>query len=192
MSGLFRCVHALRVLVPTSQQQTLSWGMNMRRTQQERGLEHGREKDQIFLKLIETKAPYEERRQALLDLEKRWLREAQTATERQQIRRGTAEDLVNLSYSFNRPWVEFGKWLRRVQRLGFSNLTLRVHITCLYVQALHLFPRHAHEAWSLLEDTGRRVRRLRRENPLRQEHLEALSHAMKVARVPRPDVSPHL
>jgi hypothetical protein len=158
----------------------------MRRTQRERGLEHGREKDQVFLKLIEAKAPYEERRRALLELEKRWLREAATEAEREQLRRGIAEDLVTLAYSFNKPWVEFGKWLRRVQRLGFSNLSLRVHVTCLYMQSLHLFPRQAHEAWAMLEDAERRVRRLRRENPLREEHLESLSHAKKVARVPRP------
>ncbi|MFY0562603.1 hypothetical protein ACN28E_02070 [Archangium lansingense] len=121
-----------------------------------------------------------------MELEKRWLREEKTATLRQQIRRGIAEDLVTLAYSFNKPWPEFGRWLRRVQQLGFSNLALRVHITCLYVQSLRLFPRQAHEAWDLLEDAERRVCRLRRENPLRREHLESLAHAKKVARVPRP------
>jgi hypothetical protein len=114
------------------------------------------------------------------------LREAKAEAERQQIRRGIAEDLVTLAYSFNRPWVEFGKWLRRVQRLGFSNLALRVHIACVYVQALDLFPRQAREAWEMLEDTERRVLRLRRENPLRKEHMEAIAHAKKVTRVPHP------
>jgi hypothetical protein len=160
--------------------------MTMRRTQRERGLEHGREKDQLFLKLLEAKASYGERRRALLELEKRWLREATTDAERRQIQRGMAEDLVTLAYSFNRPWAEFGRCLRRVQRLGFSNLALRVHIACLYVQSLELFPRKAREAWELLEDAERRARRLHRENPLREEHLEAIAHAKTVARVPRP------
>ena len=157
----------------------------MRHTQRERGQEHGREKDQSLLRLLEAKAPYEERQRALLKLEKRWLREARTEAERQRIRRGVAEDLVTLAYSFNRPWAEFGRWFRRVHQLGFSNLALRVHIACLYVQSLHLFPHQAREGWTLLEDTERRVRRLRRENPLREEHLEAIEHAKKVARVPR-------
>ncbi|HEX5748881.1 MAG TPA: hypothetical protein VFZ09_21755 [Archangium sp.] len=160
--------------------------MTMRRTQRERGLELGREKDQVFLKLIEAKAPYEERRRALLELEKQWLREAVTEAEREQLRRGIAEDLVTLAYSFNQPWAEFGKWLRRVQRLGFSNLALRVHITCLYVQSLHLFPRQAREAWEMLADAEKRALRLRRDRPLRQEHLEAIAHAKRVARVSRP------
>ncbi len=158
----------------------------MRRTQRGRGLELGQEKDQIVLKLIEAKAPYEERRQALLELEKRWLREAATEAEREQLRRGFAEDLVTLAYSFNRPWAEFGKWFRRVQRLGFSNLALRVHVTCLYVQALDLFPERAREAWTLLADTERRVLRLRRDSALREEHLESIAHAKKVARVMPP------
>ncbi|WP_395852063.1 hypothetical protein [Cystobacter fuscus] len=160
----------------------------MRRTQRERALEQGREKDQVFLTLIEAKAPYEERRRALLALEKQWVREAKTEAERQQIRRGISEDLVTLAYSFNRPWAEFGRCLRHVQRLGFSNLALRVHIACLYVQSLHLFPRRAREAWEMLADAERRVRRLRRDNPLREEQLESITHAMAVTRVPRPSL----
>jgi hypothetical protein len=158
----------------------------MRRTVEERGLAHGQEKDRIILGLMEAGAPYEERRQALLELEKRWLREAKSEAERRQTRRGIAEDLVTLAYSFSRPWAEFGRWLRRVQRLGFSNLALRVHISCLYIQSLELFPERAREAWDMLDDTERRALRLRRKHPLRQEYLESIDHARKVARVPRP------
>ncbi len=158
----------------------------MRRTKRERGLAHGQEKDEVLLKLIEANASYEERQRALLELEKRWVREAKTEAERQQTRRGIAEDLVTLAYSFNRPWAEFGRWLRRVQRLGFSNLALRVHLACIYVQALALFPQRARDAWNMLDDTERRVLRLHRGNPLRGEHLESINHAKKVARVPRP------
>ncbi len=160
----------------------------MRRTVEERGLAHGQEKDRIMLSLMEAGAPYEERRQALLELEKRWLREARSEAERQQTRRGIAEDLVTLAYSFNRPWAEFGRWLRRVQRLGFSNLALRVHISCIYVQSLELFPERARQAWDMLDDAEQRTLRLRREHPLRREHLESIDHAKKVARIPRPSL----
>jgi hypothetical protein len=160
--------------------------MNVKRTREERGLAKGQEKDQVFLRLIEAGAPYEERRRALLELEKRWLREARTEAERQRLRRGIAEDLVTLAYSFNRPWEEFGQGLRRVERLGFSNLALRVHIACLYVQALHLFPHRAREAWDMLEDAERRVLRVRKEHFLREESLNAIAHAKKAARVGRP------
>lgn len=158
----------------------------MRRTRKERGLARGQEKDQLLVKLLKADAPYEEIKRALLELEKRWLREAKTEVERQLTRRGIAEDLVSQAYAFDMPWEEFGQWLRRVQRLGFSNLALRVHIACLYVQSLHLFPRRAREAWDMLEDAERRVLRIRKEHFLRKESLNAIAHAKKVATVSRP------
>jgi hypothetical protein len=138
------------------------------------------------VKLLKADAPYEEIKRALLELEKRWLREAKTEVERQQTRRSIAEDLVSQAYSFDMAWEEFGQWLRRVQQLGFSNLALRVHIACLYVQSLHLFPRRAREAWDMLEDAERRVLRIRKEHFLRKESLNAIAHAKKVATVSRP------
>jgi len=158
----------------------------MRRSREERSLAHGQEKDQLLVMLLKRKAPYEEIKHALLNLERRWLREATTETERQQTRRGIAEDILSEAFAFSMPWAEFGRWLRRVQQLGFSNLALRVHIACMFVQSLHLFPLKAREAWDLLEDAEKRVLRLRRKHPLRKEHLDALAHAKKVARVARP------
>jgi hypothetical protein len=136
--------------------------------------------------LIKAGAPYVEYKQALLDLEKRWLREARTDKERLQIRRGIAEDILTQAFGSGQRWPEFGPCLRRVLRLGFSNLALRVHVSCMYVQALHRFPERASEAWSLLEEAERRVLRLRRRHWLREESLQAIAHAKKVARVPPP------
>lgn len=112
----------------------------MRRTQRDRGQEYGQEKDQVFLKLIEANAPYEERQRALLDLEKRWLRKAATEAEREQLRRGIAEDLVTLAYSFNKPWAEFGKWLRRVQRLLLQSRDARPYRMSIRAVASPLSP----------------------------------------------------
>lgn len=158
----------------------------MQRMLKERGLAHGREKDQLLVKLLKADASYEEIKRALLALEKRWLREAKTEVERLKTRRGIAEDLVSQAYSFDMPWEEFGPWLRRVQRLGFSNLSLRVHISCLYVQSLHLYPHRAWEAWEMLGDAERRVLRIRKEHFLRKENLNAIAHAKEVAPVGRP------
>jgi hypothetical protein len=158
----------------------------MRRTRKERGLARGQEKEQLLVRLLKADAPYEEIKRALLELEKRWLREAKTEAERQQTRRSIAEDLVSQAYSFDMHWEEFGRWLRRVQRLGFSNLALRVHIACVYVQSLHLFPRRAREAWDMLEDAERRVLRIRKEHFLRKESLNAIAHARTVATVGGP------
>lgn len=159
----------------------------MRRTRQARGLARGQEKDQLLVKLLKADAPYEEIKQALLELERQWLHEAKTEAERQQVRRGIAEDLVSQAYAFDMPWEEFGRWIRRVQRLGFSNLALRVHIACLYVQSLHHFPRQAQEAWEILDEAERRVLRIRKKHFLRRESLDAIAHAKTVAPVSRPN-----
>jgi hypothetical protein len=158
----------------------------MEHTQQEPSSTFGEELDLLFLKLIEAKAPYEECKRELLKLEKRWLHRARTRTQHLAVRRIIASTLLTEAYGSNMPWSEFGRWLRRIQRLDFNDLGMRVHVACLYVQSLQLFPRQAREAWNMLEDAERRALRLRRERPLRQEHLDAIAHAKKVARIPRP------
>jgi hypothetical protein len=155
----------------------------MEPTRRERPPSFGREIDLLFLGLIEAKAPYEDYKRELLKLEKRWLQRAKTPAQRLAVQQTIAKTILTEAYGGRLPWKEFGRWLRRLQQFGFRDLGMRVHVTCLYIQALHLFPRQAHEAWAMLEDTERRVRRLRRENPLREEHLESISHAKKVARV---------
>jgi hypothetical protein len=154
----------------------------MESTRRERSPSFGREIDLLFLELIEARAPYEDYKRELLKLEKRWIQRAKTSTQRLAVQQTLTKTILTEAYGGRLPWKEFGRWLRRLQQLGFRDLGMRVHVTCLYVQALHLFPRQAREAWAMLEDTERRVRRLRRDNPLREEHLEAIAHAKKVAR----------
>lgn len=146
----------------------------------------GEDLDLHYLKLLKAEAPYEQCRRELLKFEKRWLQKAKTPAQRLAVQRIIATTILTEAFGLSRPWKEFGRWLRRIQQLGFRDLGMRVHVTCLYVQSLHLFPRQAREAWEMLEDTERRVLRLRREHPLRQEHLESIAHAKKVTRVPRP------
>lgn len=158
----------------------------MNPTDQGRTSSFGREIDLLFLELIEARAPYEHYKREFLKLEKRWLQRAKTPARRLAVQQTIAKTLLTEAYGGRLPWREFGRWFRRLQQLGFRDLGMRVHVTCLYVQALHLFPRQAREAWSLIEETEQRVRRLRRDNPLREEHLEAIAHAKKVAHIPPP------
>ncbi|HYO72213.1 MAG TPA: hypothetical protein VEU33_39690 [Archangium sp.] len=136
------------------------------------------------MELFKAKAPYEERKRELLKLEKRWLQKTRTSAQRLAVQRIIAKTLLTEAFGFDMPWKEFGQWLRRLQQLGFRDLGTRVHVACLYVQSLHLFPRQTREAWEMLEDAERRALRLRRDRPLRQEHLESIARAKKVARVP--------
>jgi hypothetical protein len=163
--------------------------MSMKTPRHEHSATFSAELDLHYLELLKAKAPYEQCKRELLKLEKRWLEKAKTTTQRLAVQRVIASTILTEAYGDRMTWKEFGRWLRRLQQLGFRDLGMRVHVTCLYVQSLHLFPRQAREAWGLLEDAEWRVRRLRRENPLREEHMEAIAHAKKVARVPRPSSS---
>ncbi|WP_257458899.1 hypothetical protein [Archangium lipolyticum] len=158
----------------------------MKTSPQEHSATFNEDLDLHYLELLKAKAPYEQCRRELLMLEKHWLQKAKTPAQRLAVQRIIASTLLTETYGNRLPWKEFGRWLRRIQQLGFRDLGMRVHVACLYVQSLHLFPRQAREAWAMLEDTERRAHRLRRENPLREEHLEAIAHAKKVARVGPP------
>ncbi|WP_329727589.1 hypothetical protein [Archangium sp.] len=161
----------------------------MKTSRQQHSSTFSEDLDHHYLELLKEKAPYERCKRELLELEKHWLQKAKTAAQRLAVQRVIANTLLTEAYGDRMPWKEFGRWLRRLRQLGFRDLGMRVHVTCLYVQSLHLFPRQAREAWEMLEDAERRVRRLRRENPLREEHTEAITHARKAARVPPPPPS---
>ncbi|HEX8819639.1 MAG TPA: hypothetical protein VF794_06925 [Archangium sp.] len=158
----------------------------MKTPSQERSPTFGREIDLLFLRLIEATAPYEDYKRELLKLERRWIQRAKTSAQRLAVQQIIAKTILTEAYGERMPWKEFGRWIRRLQQLGFRNLGMRIHVACLYVQSLHRFPRQARQAWDMLEDAEQRALRLRRDRPLRQEHLEAIAHAKKVARVPRP------
>ncbi|QRN94745.1 hypothetical protein JRI60_37365 [Archangium violaceum] len=158
----------------------------MKTSRQEHAATFSEDLDLHYLELLRAKAPYEQCRRELLKLEKHWLRKAKTAAQRLAVQRIITSTLLTETYGNRLPWKEFGRWLRRIQKLGFHDLGMRVHVACLYVQSLHLFPRQAREAWEMLADAEQSALRLRRDRPLRQEHLESISHAKKVARVPSP------
>ena len=155
-------------------------------SRKERAPTFGEELDLLYLELIKANAPYEDCKREFLKLEKRWVQKAKTTYQRLAVQRIIASTILTEAYGERLPWKDFGRWIRRLQQLGFHDLGMRVHVACLYVQSLHLFPRQAREAWEMLADAEQRALRLRRDRPLRQEHLESISHAKKVARVPRP------
>ncbi|WP_309894016.1 hypothetical protein [Archangium sp.] len=158
----------------------------MKTPRQNRSPTFGEEIDLLYLNLMKADVPYEEYKREFLKLEKHWLQRAKTPNQRLAVQRIIASTLLTEAYGARLPWKEFGPWLRRIQRLGFADLGMRVHVSCLYVQSLHHFPRQAREAWNMLDDAERRALRLRRGRPLREEHMQSIAHTKKVARVPRP------
>jgi hypothetical protein len=135
----------------------------------------------LCLGMIHAEVPFDAYVAALKDLERRFAREARTPAERLHLKRLTAEDALNAAFRMERPWKDFGPWLRRIKRLGFPHLWGRYHISCIYVQSLPNFREQAKDAFSMLADTERRVRRLRPDRPSRQQMLDGIEHARREA-----------
>ena len=135
----------------------------------------------LTLGLAEGEMPFEVVVAALKDLERRFAREARTPAERLHLQRLTALNAVQAAFDHSRPWADFGPWLRRIRRLGFPKLWDRSHVVTLYVQSLPYFPEQTEDAFAMLADTERRVRRLPRHRHFRQQMLDRIEHARREA-----------
>lgn len=141
----------------------------------------GHELDYLLVTLFAAKAPVEVDVQALRDFERRFLREARSDFERRQIQRLTAKTILTHVFLEVTTWKEFGPHLRRFKTIGYTDLRMRVHVACLYVQSLPHFPERAREAFAMLADAERRVLRLRKGSTRREELLRGIAHARQEA-----------
>ncbi|MDC0712843.1 hypothetical protein POL68_30560 [Stigmatella sp. ncwal1] len=135
----------------------------------------------LTLGLSYIDAPFEVIVAALKDLERQYAREARTDAERLRLKRLTALDAVDAAFTQLRPWQDFGPWLRRIRRLGFPDLWSRFHIATLYAQSVPNFPEQARDAFAMLADVERRVRRRRKDRQSRQQMLDSIDYARLVA-----------
>jgi hypothetical protein len=151
-----------------------------RTTREARGGIIAQERHKVFMAL--KKATFEEAERAYLELEKRLLREAvATSWERQQVKRLIAKDIFVFAYGSDVTREQLVRALRRVERVGYSDLWMRVLVANLFVQMVPSFPQKARQAFAMLEDAERRLLRLRKRDPLRKDGLRASAHARKVA-----------
>jgi hypothetical protein len=107
-------------------------------------------------------------------LQRRLVAGAASESERHEIRRRIAEELVNAAFGLNCPWPIFGRALRRIQQLGYTDVERRYHIAALFALWCQQHPRHAPEAGRLLNEAERRLRRLPRRHLYRTELLTQL------------------
>lgn len=135
----------------------------------------------LTLGLAEADMPFEVVVAALKDLERQFSREARTPEELLHLKRLTALNALQAAFTHGRPWKDFGMWLRRIQRLGFPKLWDRFHISTLYVQSLPYFPEQAKDAFAMLAEAERRVRRLPKDRRSRQQMLDLIEHARNEA-----------
>jgi hypothetical protein len=151
-----------------------------RTTREERGRIIAQGRHEVFMAV--RRAPFEEAERAYLDLEKRLLREAAVGpSERQEIKRIIAKDIFSAAHGSDVTRQQLARSLRRVERVGYSDLWMRFFVACLYVQMVPSFPDKARQAFAMLEDVERRLLRVRKRNPLRKDGLRAVAHARKVA-----------
>jgi hypothetical protein len=141
----------------------------------------GQEKDYLLLSLGYAEAPFEVTVLALKDFERRFLRHARAPSERLLIRRLTTKDILAEAFIEGRSWADFGPHLRRMKQLGYPNLWMRVFIACIYVQSLALFPDQARDAFAMLNEAERRVRRMKKNRRFRQQLLDGIAQARDVA-----------
>jgi hypothetical protein len=149
--------------------------MRVSESSEGRFVEVARAVDQLLVKTFGDS--FEELEPKFKALERSLLRSvAKTKYERQEIRRRIAETLFTEAYGRNCPWPAFEPTLRRIQRLGYSNVERRYHVACLYARWCRRYPQHDdHEARRMLDETDRSIRRLPRESSLRKWLLDALS-----------------
>ncbi len=138
-------------------------------------MEVARAVDQLLVKTFGDS--FEELEPKFKALERELLRSVvKTEYERQEVRRRIAETLFTEAYGRNCPWPVFGRTLRRIHRLGYSNVERRYHVACLYAQWCRRHPRHDdREARRMLNEAERRIQRLPRDSNLREWLLTALS-----------------
>jgi hypothetical protein len=138
-------------------------------------------RDDLLVKLYKAKAPYAELKRAVLAQEKELIREARTHAERLHLQQITAKLIITEAYGEGARWDEFGALLRRCERLGYADITHRLHVACLYVQSLQRFPEKARQAFAMLNDVERRLKRIPKSHSLRREGMRSIAHARAVA-----------
>jgi hypothetical protein len=137
--------------------------------------------DEHLIKLLKARVPWPEFKRALREQEEELVREARTPAERLHLQRLSMPVLVTEAYARGLGWDEFGPLLRRCQRLGYADMTHQVYVACCFVQALPRFPDKRRQAFTLLDEVERRLKRIRKSHYLRREGMEGIAHARRVA-----------
>ncbi len=122
-----------------------------------------------------TRDAFEDLEPRFKALEKQWLASATSRFERLEIRRRIAETLYTEAFGNNCPWPVFGRALRRIQRLGYTDVERRYHVAALYALWCRTHPEHdSRQARRLLDEAERRILRLPKEHFRRKELLARL------------------
>jgi hypothetical protein len=152
----------LRHLTKESEQRFMGWAQ---------------ERDQLTLSILESSIP--EKVQAYKQFEKRVLKEARTALEKQEMRRRITEDLLMATMAG--PWRGFSPYLRRMERLGYSSMDCRLLVCAWSAQASKGSPAGVRKTAALIADFERKMRGKKLHPGLQQQIDTVLARARSLA-----------
>jgi hypothetical protein len=144
---------------------------------EERSLRVGQERGRLFRSI--RNASVAEQIQAYKQLEKRLLRDEPTATEKRELRRRIAEDLVMATREG--PWRLFSPYLRRLEKLGYSTMDCRLFACVMAAMASKGSLTGRRKTAELIADIERRTRGRKYHPELRWEIDHALARARMFA-----------
>jgi hypothetical protein len=114
-----------------------------------RWLEGAKAISALYLSL--SQAPFEQYEREFLGLQRKLLAtSARTEWEQKETRRRIAEEILLGAWSLNSPWEDFGRALRRIRRLGYSNVERRFHVALLFARWARFHPDHLPAARRML------------------------------------------
>ena len=123
-----------------------------------RWMEGARAIAQLYVSLRD--APFEQYEREFLSLQRRLLAQDKTDWERRETRRRIAEEIFLGAWGANSPWKDFGRSLRRIRRLGYTNVERRVHVAILFAQWAKFHPEHLPAARRMLDLSERHFQSL--------------------------------
>ncbi len=114
-----------------------------------RWMEGAKAISQLYVSLCD--AQFEQYEREFLTLQRWLLAKDETDWERLESRRRIAEEILLGAWGTNSPWEDFGRALRRIRRLGYTNVERRVHVAILFARWAKLHPEHLPEARRTLD-----------------------------------------
>jgi hypothetical protein len=148
---------------------------HLTREEEDRFMAWARERDRLILALQKASIP--EKVRAYKQLEKRVLKEARTAYEKQEMRRRITEDLLMATMAGS--WRGFSPYLRRMERLGYSSMDCRLLVCSWAAQASKGSPAGKRKTAALIADFERRTRGQKLRPELREQIDVILARAWK-------------
>jgi hypothetical protein len=102
----------------------------------------------LYVTLVD--APFGEYERAFLSLQRKLLATVKTPWEHLETRRRIAEEILLGAFGCNAPWLDFGRALRRIRRLGYTDVERRVHVAILFARWSKFHPEHLPAARRML------------------------------------------